>query len=185
MKVTPTAHPDVLLIEPDVYRDARGFFMESFHATRYAAAGLPETFVQDNHSRSAYGVLRGLHYQLERPQGKLIRVATGRVFDVALDIRKDSPRFGQWVGIELSDENHHQLYIPPGFAHGFCVLSEQADFLYKCTDYYVPEDEYGIAWDDPDVAIAWPAIDYILSEKDQGFSRLADSQHLPRYRAEE
>ncbi|HYQ72089.1 MAG TPA: dTDP-4-dehydrorhamnose 3,5-epimerase, partial [Gammaproteobacteria bacterium] len=149
MRLLPIDHPELLLIEPDVYRDARGFFLESFHARRYAELGIAERFVQDNHSRSGRAVLRGLHYQLDNPQGKLIRVVSGRVFDVAVDIRKGSPYFGRWFGVELSGENHHQLYIPPGFAHGFCVLSEQADFHYKCTDYYVPGDEYGIAWDDP------------------------------------
>lgn len=183
MKVTPTAHPEVLLIEPDVYGDARGFFMETFHAARYAAAGLPDTFLQDNHSRSAAGVLRGLHYQLQHPQGKLMRVVTGRVFDVAVDIRRGSPRFGQWVGVELSAGNRHQLYVPPGFAHGFCVLSEYADFLYKCTALYAPGDEYGIAWDDPDLAIAWPCADVLLSDKDRNFPRLRDSTHLPVYGA--
>ena len=183
MKVTPTKHPDVLLIEPAVHRDARGFFLESFHAARYGEAGMPASFVQDNHSRSSLGVLRGLHYQLKRPQGKLIRVTSGRVFDVAVDIRQGSPRFGQWVGIELTAEDHRQLYVPPGFAHGFCVLSEQVDFLYKCTDYYSPEDEYGIAWDDPDLAIAWPQIDVILSDKDRHLPRLSESTHLPDYMA--
>jgi dTDP-4-dehydrorhamnose 3,5-epimerase len=183
MKVTPTGHPEVLLVEPDVYADARGFFMETFHAGKYAAAGLPVSFRQDNHSRSVAGVLRGLHYQLRQPQGKLIRVATGRVFDVAVDIRRGSPRFGQWVGVELSEQNRHQLYVPPGFAHGFCVLSECADFLYKCTELYAPGDEYGIAWDDPDLAIAWPSMEYLLSDKDRSCPRLRDSAHLPAYPA--
>lgn len=182
MKVTSTNHPDVLLVEPDVFHDARGFFVEVFHAEKYVQQGLPETFLQDNHSRSVRGVLRGLHYQLEHPQGKLVRVATGRVFDVAVDIRRGSPYFGQWVGMELSDDNQLQLYIPPGFAHGFCVLSEQADFLYKCTAFYAPGDEYGIAWDDPDIAIAWPRLDYLLSEKDKHNPRLAESMHLPEYK---
>lgn len=181
MKVTPTAHPEVLLVEMDVFEDARGFFMETFHAARFAAAGLPVSFVQDNHSRSIAGVLRGLHYQLRQPQGKLMRVVCGRVFDVAVDIRQGSPRFGQWVGIELSGQNRHQLYIPPGFAHGFCVLSERADFLYKCTELYAPGDEYGIAWDDPGLAIDWPPMEYLLSEKDRHFPRLQDSEHLPVY----
>jgi dTDP-4-dehydrorhamnose 3,5-epimerase len=181
MKVTPTAHPEVLLVEMDVFEDARGFFMETFHAARFAAAGLPVSFVQDNHSRSIAGVLRGLHYQLRQPQGKLMRVVCGRVFDVAVDIRQGSPRFGQWVGIELSEQNRHQLYIPPGFAHGFCVLSERADFLYKCTELYAPGDEYGIAWDDPGLAIDWPPMEYLLSEKDRHFPRLQDSEHLPVY----
>jgi dTDP-4-dehydrorhamnose 3,5-epimerase len=183
MNVTPTAHPEVLLIEPVVYTDARGFFMETFHAPRYAAAGLPDRFVQDNHSRSVAGVLRGLHYQLRHPQGKLMRVVNGAVFDVAVDIRRGSPRFGQWVGVELSGENRCQLYVPPGFAHGFCVLSAQADFLYKCTDLYAPGDEYGIAWDDPDLAIDWPCAEVLLSDKDRTFPRLRDSRHLPAYGA--
>ena len=181
MQVTATGHPEILLIEPDVFPDARGFFMESFHARKYAAHGIPERFVQDNQSRSTRGVLRGLHYQLEHPQGKLIRVVSGEVFDVAVDIRKDSPHFGQWVGITLSAENQQQLYVPPGFAHGFCTLSEQADFLYKCTDFYAPGDEYGIAWNDPDIGIDWPDMDYLLSDKDRDFPLLRDSQSLPGY----
>ena len=145
MKVTPTSHPEVLLIEPDVFEDERGFFMETYHVEKFAAAGLPTRFLQDNHSRSVRGVLRGLHYQLEHPQGKLVRMVSGEVLDVAVDIRKGSPRFGQWVAVTLSAENRRQLYVPPGFAHGFCTLSEQADFLYKCTDIYTPGDEHGIA----------------------------------------
>jgi dTDP-4-dehydrorhamnose 3,5-epimerase len=183
MKVTPTAHPEVLLIEPAVFRDARGYFLETFHADRYRAAGLPVDFVQDNHSHSSAGVLRGLHYQLRHPQGKLVRVVTGRVYDVAVDIRRGSPRFGQWTGIELSSDNHRQLYVPPGFAHGFCVLSETVDFLYKCTDVYVPGDEYGIAWNDPELGIDWPVVDYVLSDKDRVLPRLRDSANLPEYRA--
>lgn len=183
MKVVATKHPEVLRIEPDVFADARGFFMETFHAVKYAAAGLPDTFRQDNHSRSSAGVLRGMHYQLQHPQGKLVRVVSGRVFDVAVDIRRGSPRFGQWVGVELSEDNQYQLYVPPGFAHGFCVLSAQADFLYKCTDLYAPGDEYGIAWDDPDIAIEWPQLDYLLSDKDLGNPKLSESDHLPDYEA--
>jgi len=137
--------------------------------------------VQDNHSRSGRAVLRGLHYQFAHPQGKLIRVVSGRVFDVAVDIRRGSPYFGRWFGVELSGENQHQLYIPPGFAHGFCVLSEQVDFLYKCTDYYTPGDEYGIAWNDPALAIAWPEMDYLLSDKDRGYPVLAEAAPLPVY----
>jgi dTDP-4-dehydrorhamnose 3,5-epimerase len=183
MNVIPTDHPEVLIIEPDVFPDARGFFMESFHAAKYRAQGLPESFVQDNHSRSSRGVLRGLHYQLEHPQGKLVRVVTGEVFDVAVDIRSGSPFFGQWVGALLSEENQRQIYIPPGFAHGFCTLSEQADFLYKCTDYYAPGDEYGIAWDDPAIGIEWPAMEYALSDKDRCNPRLNEAEdHLPHYR---
>jgi dTDP-4-dehydrorhamnose 3,5-epimerase len=139
--------------------------------------------VQDNHSRSGRAVLRGLHYQLDHPQGKLVRVVSGRIFDVAVDIRRGSPYFGHCIGVELSGENQHQLYIPPGFAHGFCVLSEQVDFLYKCTDYYAPGDEYGIAWNDPALAIAWPEMDYLLSDKDRSYPLLAAARHLPDYGA--
>ena len=145
MRATPLDHPEVLLIEPDVFPDPRGFFMETFHSVKYAEHGLPAVFLQDNHSRSSRGVLRGLHYQLNNPQGKLVRVVSGEVFDVAVDIRRGSPWFGKWVGAILSEENHRQMYVPPGFAHGFCTLSERADFLYKCTDLYAPGDEYGIA----------------------------------------
>jgi dTDP-4-dehydrorhamnose 3,5-epimerase len=182
MQVTPTTHPEVLLIEPVVFSDARGFFLETFHADKYRAAGLPVSFVQDNHSHSGAGVLRGLHYQLRRPQGKLVRVVNGCVYDVAVDIRRGSPRFGEWVGIELSADNRRQLYVPPGFAHGFCVLGASADFLYKCTDVYVPDDEYGIAWDDPELGIDWPHIDLVLSDKDRVLPRLRDSTYLPEYR---
>jgi dTDP-4-dehydrorhamnose 3,5-epimerase len=183
MKLLPTNHPELLLIEPDVYRDARGFFLETYHARRYAELGIPDVFVQDNHSRSGRAVLRGLHYQLDHPQGKLVRVVSGRIFDVAVDIRKGSPYFGHCTGVELSGENQLQLYIPPGFAHGFCVLSEQVDFLYKCTDYYMPGDEYGIAWNDPALAIAWPEMDYLLSDKDRRYPVLAEARHLPTYGA--
>jgi len=184
MKITPTSIPDVLLIDPDVFGDARGFFMESWHAQKYAEQGLDVSFVQDNHSRSSRGVLRGLHYQLEQPQGKLVRVVSGSVFDVAVDIRKGSPSFGQWVGAELSSENHRQFYVPPGFAHGFCVLSESADFLYKCTDFYAPHDEHGILWNDPAIGIDWPGDDFRISDKDAGNSLLRDmDDKLPRYEA--
>jgi len=183
MRATPQGHPEVLLIEPDVFPDTRGFFMETFHAVKYAEQGLPEQFLQDNHSRSVRGVLRGLHYQLDHPQGKLVRVVTGEVFDVAVDIRKGSPLFGKWVGAVLSEENQRLLYVPPGFAHGFCTLSEQADFLYKCTDLYAPGDEYGIAWDDPDIGIEWPRLDYELSAKDLANPKLNESVNLPVYEA--
>ena len=157
MKATRLAIPDVVLIEPKVFGDARGFFFESFNQKAFnEATGTNHVFVQDNHSRSSQGVLRGLHYQIQQPQGKLVRVARGRVWDVAVDIRKSSPTFGQWVGAELSEDNQHQLWVPPGFAHGFVVLSESADFLYKTTDYYAPEHERCIAWNDPQLAIAWP-----------------------------
>ena len=157
MNVIPTAIPDVLIIEPKVFGDARGFFYESFNQKAFnEATGTDYQFVQDNHSRSAKGVLRGLHYQLEQPQGKLVRVTRGAVFDVAVDIRKSSPTFGKWVGVELTEENHRQLWVPPGFAHGFLVLSEMADFLYKTTDYCAPDRERCIAWNDPAIGIRWP-----------------------------
>ncbi|HFQ14099.1 MAG TPA: dTDP-4-dehydrorhamnose 3,5-epimerase [Gammaproteobacteria bacterium] len=182
MKITPAEIPEVLIVEPDVFGDARGFFMETWHAKKYAEHGLDVSFVQDNHSRSAQGVLRGLHYQREQAQGKLVRVSHGAVFDVAVDIRKGSPSFGRWVGVELSGENFKQLYVPPGFAHGFCVLSESADFIYKCTDFYAPEYEHSILWNDPDIGIDWPGSDFLVSEKDAQASRLKDmDEHLPVY----
>ncbi|MCE1250404.1 MAG: dTDP-4-dehydrorhamnose 3,5-epimerase [Comamonadaceae bacterium] len=157
MRATPLAIPDVLLIEPKVFGDARGFFFESFNQKAFnEATDTNYQFVQDNHSRSSRGVLRGLHYQIQQPQGKLVRVARGAVWDVAVDIRKSSPTFGQWVGAELSEDNQHQLWVPPGFAHGFVVLSESADFLYKTTDYYAPQFERCIAWNDPQLQIQWP-----------------------------
>jgi len=183
MNVLPTDHPEVLLIEPDVFTDPRGFFMETFHVKKFAEAGLPTEFLQDNHSRSVRGVLRGLHYQLQHPQGKLVRVVNGEALDVAVDIRKGSPHFGQWVSVTLSAENRRQLYVPPGFAHGYCTVSEQVDFLYKCTDVYTPNDEYGIAWDDPALAIEWPQVDILLSDKDRENPLLSESDHLPEYQA--
>jgi len=169
MKVMQTAIPDVLMLEPRVLHDGRGFFMETYNARTFReATGLDTHFVQDNHSHSVRGVLRGLHYQLHQPQGKLVRVVRGRVFDVAVDIRKSSATFGQWVGVELSEENHLQIWIPAGFAHGFLVLSESADVLYKTTDFYAPEHERCIAWDDPDIHIQWPDVGQIkLSDKDR------------------
>ncbi len=156
MKTTRLAIPDVILLEPKVFGDARGFFFESFNQRAFnAATGTDYQFVQDNHSRSSRGVLRGLHYQIQQPQGKLVRVVQGAVLDVAVDIRKSSPTFGQWVGVELNADNHHQLWVPPGFAHGFVVLSETAEFLYKTTDYYAPEYERCIVWDDAALAIDW------------------------------
>lgn len=182
MQIKPAAIPDVLLIEPDVHGDPRGFFMESYHQKKFAAQGLDPVFVQDNHSRSEKGVLRGLHYQLKKPQGKLVRVVTGEVFDVAVDIRKGSPTFGQWVGEVLSAENHKLLYVPPGFAHGFCVLSESADFLYKCTDFYDPSDEQGIIWNDPQINVTWPGDLFELSGKDKLYKTLAEmADCLPEY----
>lgn len=169
MKVTPTAIPDVLIFEPKVFGDERGFFMESFNQKVFdAAIGRHVEFVQDNHSRSAKGVLRGLHYQIQQAQGKLVRVARGSVFDVAVDIRRASPTFGQWVGVELTEQNHRQMWVPEGFAHGFLVTSESADFLYKTTDFYAPAHERCIAWNDPMLAITWP-VDHVapqLSTKD-------------------
>lgn len=157
MNVIPTALPEVLVFEPRVFGDDRGFFFESYNRKTFATAtGLDVEFVQDNHSRSARGVLRGLHYQLVRPQGKLVRVVAGTVWDVAVDLRKSSPRFGQWVGVELSCENKRQLWVPPGFGHGFIVLSDSADFLYKTTDYWYPEYERAVVWNDPQLAITWP-----------------------------
>ena len=167
--VKQTAIPDALILEPKVFGDSRGFFFESFNAKDFAdATGLNVNFVQDNHSKSAKGVLRGLHYQLQQAQGKLVRVTQGKVFDVAVDIRKSSPTFGKWVGCELSDANHRQFWVPAGFAHGFVVMSESADFLYKTTDYYAPAYEKCIAWNDPSIGIEWPeGITPLLSAKDQ------------------
>jgi dTDP-4-dehydrorhamnose 3,5-epimerase len=169
MEVIPTRIPDVLILEPRVHGDARGFFLESFNAqTFHGVTGMDVTFVQDNHSRSSRGVLRGLHYQIRHPQGKLVRVSHGSVFDVAVDLRRSSTTFGQWVGAELSGENFRQLWIPPGFAHGFLVLSETADFLYKATDYYAPEHERSLLWNDPRVGVDWPldGIEPKLAAKD-------------------
>ena len=175
MKITETRLPGVLVIEPNIYGDERGFFVETFQVGRYRdLAGIDLPFVQDNHSRSRYGVLRGMHAQRNHPQGKLVRVARGEVFDVALDVDPDSPTFGQWAGATLSDTNGHQMWIPPGYAHGFVVLSDVADFEYKCTDYYHPDDEYGVVWNDPDAAITWPIDDPILSDKDTALPTLAE-----------
>jgi dTDP-4-dehydrorhamnose 3,5-epimerase len=167
MNIIQTALAGVIIIEPKVFGDERGFFLETFQDKRYReVAGIQESFVQDNHSHSARGVLRGLHFQRRRPQGKLVFVTQGEVFDVAVDIRPDSPTFGQWAGVILSAANHRQFYVPPGCAHGFCVLSESADFQYKCTDYYDPQDEGCIRWDDPAIAIEWPIKNPTLSAKD-------------------
>jgi dTDP-4-dehydrorhamnose 3,5-epimerase len=180
LKVTPTAIPDVLIIEPRVFGDSRGFFFESFNQEAFnQATGTSVQFVQDNHSRSAKGVLRGLHYQIQQPQGKLVRVVQGAVFDVALDIRASSPTFGQHVGVELSAENKRMLWVPKGFAHGFIAISDTAEFLYKTTDYYAPQFERSIAWNDPAIGIEWP-IDGApsLSAKDQQAKLLADAEHF-------
>ena len=181
MNIIPTAIPEVLVIEPKVFGDARGFFFESYNEQAFAqATGLRVNFVQDNHSRSARGVLRGLHYQLQQPQGKLVRVVRGSVFDVAVDIRRTSPTFGKWVGVELSEENQRQMWVPPGFAHGFLVTSDSADFLYKTTDYYAPTHERCIAWNDPALAITWPAVvTPVLSAKDQQGLPLAQAEVYP------
>ena len=179
MKATPLAIPEVILFEPKVFGDDRGFFYESFNQARFEeAVGHAVEFVQDNHSKSSKGVLRGLHYQIQQPQGKLVRVAQGEVFDVAVDIRRSSPTFGRWVGALLSADNKHQLWVPPGFAHGFVVLSDTAEFLYKTTDYYAPQHERCIAWNDPQLAIAWPDIGMppLLSDKDQQGQLLASAQ---------
>jgi len=177
MQVTRTDIPDVLILEPKLFGDARGFFLESYNQRSFQeATGLSVNFVQDNHSRSRKGVLRGLHYQVQQPQGKLVRVVSGAVFDVAVDIRVGSPTFGRWVGVELSEDNHRQLWIPPGLAHGFVVLTETADFLYKTTDYYAPAHERCLMWNDPEVGIAWPDVGEppLLSAKDQQGHALKD-----------
>jgi dTDP-4-dehydrorhamnose 3,5-epimerase len=176
MNVQTTKIPGVLLIEPKVIADSRGFFMESFQKDRYYQAGVREAFVQDNHSCSRQGILRGLHYQIQHPQGKLVWVIRGEVFDVAVDLRKRSPTFGQWVGAYLNDTNRRQLYLPPGLAHGFCVMSEIAEFVYKCTDYYHPEFDRTLLWNDPQVAVDWPVREPILSEKDQRGRPLAAAE---------
>ena len=180
MNLTETSLPGVLLIEPKVFGDARGFFLESWNRRTFAERGLDIDFVQDNHSRSSRGVLRGLHYQLDDPQGKLVRVTQGRVFDVAVDMRRSSPHFGQWVGHELSADNHHMLWIPPGFAHGFLVLSESADFLYRTTAYYAPQWDRGVRWDDPDIGVEWPLEGVpVLSDKDRILPLLKNAEVFP------
>ncbi|MBT0962754.1 dTDP-4-dehydrorhamnose 3,5-epimerase [Denitromonas iodatirespirans] len=178
MQVSATDLPEVKILEPKVFGDSRGFFLESFNAKAFAeATGVDLPFVQDNHSRSQHGVLRGLHYQIQQPQGKLVRVVRGAVFDVAVDVRRSSPRFGQWVGVELTEDNHRQLWVPPGFAHGFLVLSASADFLYKTTDYYAPEHERCVLWNDPAIGIDWPLQgNPLLSGKDQAGVPLKDAE---------
>jgi dTDP-4-dehydrorhamnose 3,5-epimerase len=182
MEFEPTAIADVVLIRPRVFGDARGHFFESWEERKFAAAGLELRFRQDNQNLSARHVLRGIHYQLHRPQGKLVRVVTGAVFDVAVDLRRSSPTFGQWVGAELTQDNHHMLWVPPGFGHGFVVLSESAHFLYKCTDFYAPEDEHAIAWNDAELQIDWhlPAgVQPILSARDLAGKRFRDAEYYP------
>jgi len=181
VNVVATALPDVLIIEPKIFGDARGFFYESYNEREFRdRTGIDVRFVQDNHSRSAKGVLRGLHYQLKQPQGKLVRVIAGAVYDVAVDVRRSSPTFGQWVGFELSADNKRSAWIPPGYAHGFVVLSDYAEFLYKTTDYWAPEHERSIAWNDPDIGIAWPLQGApLLATKDQAGKRLAEAEVYP------
>jgi dTDP-4-dehydrorhamnose 3,5-epimerase len=181
MRLVETDLPDVKIIEPRVFGDDRGFFLESWNARSFAAAGIDAAFVQDNHSRSGRGVLRGLHYQLGRPQGKLVRVTAGRVYDVAVDLRRSSPAFGRWTAVELSAENKRMLWIPPGHAHGFLVLEDQTDFLYKCTDFYAPEDERTVAWDDPTIGIRWPLDGGLpqLSAKDRAGLPLTQADTYP------
>jgi dTDP-4-dehydrorhamnose 3,5-epimerase len=180
MKVIETALPGVMLLEPRVFGDARGFFLESWNRKTFAELGLDMDFVQDNHSRSTSGVLRGIHYQLHQPQGKLVRVVNGAVFDVAVDLRKSSPHFGRWVGYELSAGNQRMMWIPPGFGHGFLVLSESADFLYKTSAYYAPQWDRGVRWNDPDIAVEWPWDgDFRLSDKDRVAPLLRDAEVYP------
>lgn len=180
MDVTPTRLPDVLLIRPEVHSDERGFLMEAWHRRRFAEAGIDFDFVQDNHSRSVRGTLRGLHYQIGKPQGKLVRVTAGEIFDVAVDLRRGSPTFGRWVGERLSAGNRHMLWVPPGFAHGFCVLTDVAECQYKCTDYHAPELERCIRWDDAELAIDWPLAGRpLLSEKDAAGKALAEAECFP------
>jgi dTDP-4-dehydrorhamnose 3,5-epimerase len=178
MKVIQTSIPEVMIFEPQVFSDRRGNFLETYQEQKYRAAGVPKLFVQDNQSHSFKNVLRGLHFQLHHPQGKLVRVTQGEVFDVAVDIRRNSPTFGKWHGEILSAVNHRQMYIPENFAHGFCVLSEDAEFLYKCTDFYVPGDEVGLIWNDPQLGIEWPVDRPILSDKDAVLPTLAEVLNL-------
>ncbi len=184
MIVIPTSIPDVVVIEPKVFGDERGFFFESYSERAFKLAGLPTRFLQDNHSRSLRGVLRGIHYQLQQPQGKLVRVLVGEVYDVAVDLRRGSPTFGKWVAEFLSESNHRMLWIPPGFGHAFLVLSDVAEFAYKASEFYAPEHERTIVWDDPDLAIDWPGSSQLLSPKDAEAPRLRDvpDTRLPRYR---
>ena len=179
MKVSETGLPGVLLLEPRVFGDSRGFFLETWNAARYREAGVPVDFVQANHARSRRGVLRGLHFQLEHPQAKLVFAVSGEIFDVAVDVRRGSKTFGQWAGAHLSGENHRQLFVPAGFAHGYCVLSESADVSYLCSDVYWPAGDRGVRWDDPAIGIAWPPGQWLLSDKDRALPLLADAADLP------
>ncbi len=181
MKIIETDIPGVMIIEPQVFGDHRGYFMETYQIRAFAEAGIPHTFVQDNQSRSVKNTLRGLHYQDPYAQGKLVRAVAGEVFDVAVDIRRGSPTFGKWTGVILSSENKRSFWVPPGFAHGFCVLSDSADFVYKCSEYYHPETEHTILWNDPDIGIEWPVRDVLLSKKDENGKRLLETTALPSY----
>lgn len=183
MELIATSIPEVILVRPTVREDARGFFFESYHREKFAALGIKENFVQDNHSKSSGGTLRGLHYQLQHAQAKLCRVVRGEVLDVAVDIRLGSPTFGKWVRATLSEHNKLQIFVPRGFAHGFVTLSDNAEFLYKCSDLYYPEDEHGILWSDPAIGIDWGILDPLLSEKDRHYPTLAQAprEHLPKY----
>jgi dTDP-4-dehydrorhamnose 3,5-epimerase len=178
VNIINTELPGVSIVEPKVFGDARGFFLESYNAERYHAAGITTDFIQDNHSFSGRGVLRGMHYQVRRPQAKLVSVIAGEVFDVAVDVRENSPTFGKWVGVTLSGDNHRQLFVPAGFAHGFCVVSETAHFVYKCSDYYDPEGEGGFHFSDPAVGIVWPLKDLQVSDKDRALPLLSSAQTL-------
>ena len=181
LNVIKTGLPEVLILEPKVFRDDRGFFLETYNAERFSAAGIPDVFVQDNHSRSDKGVLRGLHYQLPVAQGKLVRCARGAIFDVAVDIRRGSPRFGKWTAAELSESNNRMLWVPPGFAHGFCALTADCDVLYKCTALYDPAGDRSLLWNDPQIGIEWPVSAPRLSPKDAAAPRLGDAPLLPEY----
>ena len=182
VRYTKTSLPGVFVIEPAVFKDDRGFFLETYHQRKYGEGGIDGSFVQDNRSHSRKDVLRGLHYQLRYPQGKLVYAITGEIFDVAVDIRRGSPTFGKWEGVYLSSDNNRQVFIPEGFAHGFCVLSETADVMYKCTDFYNPDDEFGILWSDPTLSIEWPVASPVLSSKDSQYPKLTEiaDDFLPR-----
>lgn len=180
MKIIPTNLPDVIILEPTLHGDHRGFFLETWRESTFASIAPGVKFVQDNHSKSSKGILRGLHYQLEQPQGKLVRVIAGEIYDVAVDMRRNSPTFGQWVGVTLSADNHRQLWVPPGFAHGFLVTSDSAEMVYKCSDYYAPQDEHSLLWNDPALAITWPTQglampEPVLSDKDRDGKLFADA----------
>ncbi|MEX0619731.1 MAG: dTDP-4-dehydrorhamnose 3,5-epimerase [Pseudohongiellaceae bacterium] len=181
MKITPTAIPDVLILEPQVHGDHRGYFMETWRKSVFEELGIAAEFVQDNQSRSGQGILRGLHYQRRNPQGKLVRVLSGEIFDVAVDLRQQSPTFGQWAGVTLSADDHRQLWVPPGFAHGFYVVSSSADIMYKCTAYYAPGDEYGLRWNDPELGIDWPLVDAepVLSARDAEAALFSEAAVYP------